>query len=136
MLHDRENRAKTLSQTVLEMQSRRQQRVRELLIHALSEILRREFPVAETGLITVNDVGVANDLHSALVFVSLWGSADQQQTALTLLNQHQKRIQGLLAHAVVLKYTPQLKFVMDESIARGNRVLAILEEIEKPHPPT
>jgi ribosome-binding factor A len=118
------------------MQSRRQQRVRELLIHALSEILRREFPVNETGLITVNDVGVANDLHSALVFVSLLGSADQQQQALALLNQNQKRIQGLLARAVVLKYTPQLKFSMDESITRGNRVLAILEEIEKPHPPT
>lgn len=135
MLLDRENRAETLNDPVFDMQSRRQQRVRELLVHALSEILRREFPVTETGLITVNDVGVANDLHSAVVFVSLLGSADQQQAALALLNQNQKRIQGLLAHAVVLKYTPQLKFVMDESIVRGNRVLAILEEIEKPQPP-
>jgi len=135
VLLDRENRAETLNDPVFDMQSRRQQRVRELLVHALSEILRREFPVTETGLITVNDVGVANDLHSAVVFVSLLGSADQQQAALALLNQNQKRIQGLLAHAVVLKYTPQLKFVMDESIVRGNRVLAILEEIEKPQPP-
>jgi ribosome-binding factor A len=30
-----------------------------------------------------------------------------------------------------LKYTPTLKFVFDDSIVRGNRVLQIIEEIEK-----
>jgi ribosome-binding factor A len=32
---------------------------------------------------------------------------------------------------VVLKYTPTLKFVMDDSVVRGNRVLQIIEELEK-----
>jgi ribosome-binding factor A len=35
---------------------------------------------------------------------------------------------------VVLKYTPTLKFVVDDSIVRGNRVLQILEELEKTTP--
>ena len=38
--------------------------------------------------------------------------------------------ESIVARAVVLKYTPQLRFVLDESISRGNRVLAILDEIE------
>jgi ribosome-binding factor A len=41
------------------------------------------------------------------------------------------RIQDLMSRAVVLKYTPVLKFVFDDSIVRGNRVLQIIEEIEK-----
>jgi ribosome-binding factor A len=33
--------------------------------------------------------------------------------------------------AVVLKYTPQLRFIVDDSIERGNRVLEIIEELDK-----
>ena len=40
-----------------------------------------------------------------------------------------------MARSVVLKYTPVLRFVIDESIVRGNRVMQIIEELEK-HPPT
>jgi ribosome-binding factor A len=35
---------------------------------------------------------------------------------------------------VVLKYTPTLKFVFDDSIVRGNRVLQILDDLEKTTP--
>jgi ribosome-binding factor A len=36
---------------------------------------------------------------------------------------------------VVLKYTPRLRFVLDESIERGNRILKIMEELELETPP-
>ena len=51
------------------MPNLRHMRVRELLKRELNEIFRREFPV-ELGLISVSQVGVSNDLHSATVFVS------------------------------------------------------------------
>jgi ribosome-binding factor A len=51
------------------------------------------------------------------------------------LNDHRARIQSLVAKTVVLKYTPKLKFVVDESVDRGNRVLRIIEELEKTLPP-
>jgi hypothetical protein len=35
---------------------------------------------------------------------------------------------------VVLKYTPTLKFLADDSIVRGNRVLQIIDELEKDLP--
>jgi ribosome-binding factor A len=116
------------------MQNRRHQRVRELLKRELSLILLREFPVSEAGLISVNDVVVAGDLHSATIYVSIVGSQEQQRHGLSLLARHRKRIQGMVGSAVVLKYTPELRFVIDESVARGNRVLRILEEIEKTLP--
>jgi ribosome-binding factor A len=116
------------------MASLRLQRVRELLKRQIGEVIRREFQVSDAGLITVNDVDVAGDLHSALVFVSILGSPDQQKRGFSLLARHRKRIQGLVSRAVVLKYTPTLRFLMDDSIVRGNRVLGILEELEKTMP--
>jgi len=116
------------------MPSLRLQRVRELLKREIGEAIRREFPVSEAGLITVNDVDVSGDLHSAVVFISILGNAMQQKSGFDLLTRHRKRIQGLVGRAVVLKYTPKLQFIMDDSVARGNRVLAIIEELEKATP--
>ena len=116
------------------MPSLRLQRVRELLKREIGEVIRREFPVHEAGLVTVNDVDVAGDLHSAVVFVSILGTADQQKRGLEMLTRNRKRVQGLVARAVVLKYTPTLKFMVDDSVARGNRVLQIIEELEKSDP--
>lgn len=114
--------------------SLRLQRVRELLKRQVGEVIRRELPVSEAGVINVNEVNVSSDLHSATVFVGILGNADQKKRAFTLLQEHRKRIQGLVGKAIVLKYTPQLRFVIDDSIERGNRVLRILDELEKSPP--
>ncbi len=116
------------------MPSLRLQRVRELLKREIGEVIRREFPVSEAGLVTVNDVDVAGDLHSAIVFISILGNSTQQKQGLDLLRRHRKRIQGLVGRAVVLKYTPTLKFLIDDSVVRGNRVLRIIEELEQSEP--
>jgi ribosome-binding factor A len=113
------------------MANLRHERVRELLKREIGEAIRREFHVDEAGLITVNDVDVAGDLKSAVVFISIFGNPTQQKRGIQLLNEHRVRIQGLVARAVVLKFTPTLKFVFDDSIVRGNRVLQIIEELEK-----
>jgi ribosome-binding factor A len=111
--------------------SLRLERVRELLKRELGEIIRRELPVNEAGLISVNDVIVSSDLHSATVFVGIFGSAEKRKRAVEMLDQNRKRIQGLVAQSVILKYTPQLRFVLDDSIERGNRVMQILDELEE-----
>ncbi len=116
------------------MPSLRLQRVRELLKREIGEAIRREFHVSECGLISVNDVDVAGDLKSATVFISILGNPDQQKRGFQMLNDHRVRLQGLMGRAVVLKYTPKLKFAFDDSIVRGNRVLQIIEELEKSRP--
>lgn len=113
----------------------RVERVRELLKRQLGEILRREVQLNDGSMITVTDVDVTNDLQSATVFVGIIGSAGQRKQGMELLQKERKRIQGLVGRAVILKYTPQLRFVLDESISRGNRILEILDEIERSSPP-
>ena len=117
------------------MLSVRVQRVRELLKRQLGEILRREVQLEHGGIITVNDVEVSKDLQMATVYVGIIGNPGQVKKGMEVLQQERKRVQGLLGRAVILKYTPQLRFVLDESISRGNRILDIINEIERSSPP-
>lgn len=114
--------------------SLRHERVRELLKRQIGEVIRREFSMEEVGVVTVNEVGVSSDLHSARVFVGLIGNDEQRKRALGVLHKERKRIQFLVGKEVILKYTPHLQFVADDSVTKGNRVLDILNEIEKEHP--
>lgn len=115
--------------------SLRLERVRELLKREVGEIIRRELPVGEAGLISVNEAHVAADLQHATIYVSILGGADQQKRGTALLQERRWLIQSQLGRSLTMKYTPQLRFVVDDSIARGNRVLQILDELEKPTTP-
>lgn len=117
------------------MPAHRIQRVRELLKREIGDVIRREIPADEAGLVSVNDVDVAGDLRSAIVFISILGGPEQQKRGIVLLEENRGRIQTLVARAVVLKYFPTLKFVLDDSVVRGNRVLQIIEELERADPP-
>lgn len=112
------------------------QRVQELLKREIGEIIRRLLPVSAVGVITVNDVVATGDLKLATVYVGVLGGSDQKKRCLRLLQEHRKQIQSEVGRNVVLRYTPQLRFVVDESIERGNRVLQILEELDPPSSPS
>ncbi len=117
------------------MQGRRHDRVRAVLKRELSLLLQREFLAAQTGLIAVHDVTVSGDLKSATAYLSFVGTVEQRRRGWALVLEHRLRLQSLLGHAVRLKYTPRLRFVQDDTVERGDRVLRLIEEIEKELPP-
>jgi len=113
------------------MPSRRLERVNELLKHEIGEIIRRQFNIADTGLVSVNAVETSGDLRSAKVFISILGKPDQQKLALRMIEEKRVFIQSQIGRTVVLKYTPTLTFLVDDKIEKANRVLQIIDEIER-----
>jgi len=113
------------------MSSYRMRRVSELVKQEISEIIRSDIASGDIGLITVTGCEVASDLKTARVYVSVLGGKEKQAAALALLERQHGHIQHALGRAVVLKYTPHLQFHIDDSLERGDRVLRILDEIEK-----
>lgn len=109
----------------------RLQRVNALLKRELGEIVRRELPVDRVGLISVNVVEVSSDLKHATVRVSMLGTEDQKRRGLDILQEQRVRLQALVGRAVVMKQTPVLKFILDDSIEKGDRVLQIIQELEQ-----
>ncbi len=103
-------------------------RVNEVVKRELSGILAREISF-EGALVTINHVEVTSDLKGAHVFVSVLGS-ESSETVMNKLEEHRPAFQAELARRVTMKFTPHLLFHLDESVARGSRVVEILQQID------
>jgi ribosome-binding factor A len=103
-------------------------RVNEVIKRELSGILTREISF-EGALVSINHVDVSSDLKSAHVFVSVLGS-EKAENVMTRLEEHRVAFQSELARRVTMKFTPHLIFHHDESIARGSRIVEILQQID------
>ncbi|NQU11172.1 30S ribosome-binding factor RbfA [bacterium] len=113
------------------MSQHRLQRVSRLVKQQVGEILQ-SLTLADCGFVTVTDVQVAADLREGRVFVSVIGSADQQQRALARLQHQHGLIQRELAHRIVLKYTPRLTFLLDDTETRAAQIEHLLDELDQP----
>jgi len=109
--------------------SQRLLRVRELLKREIGQVLTRdyEFP----ALVTVNAVDAAPDLRTAKVYIGIIGSPGESVKIVSRLNREHGSIQRQISKRVVLKFTPQLTFELDDSVERGVRTLNLLQEIEE-----
>jgi len=108
--------------------SQRQLRVGELIRHKLAEMLSRgdiHDDVLAAHVITVPEVRVSPDLKLATVYVIPLGSSDTEQV-LEALNRRRKYIRAEVAHAVNLKYAPELRFRGDETFDEASRIDALL----------
>lgn len=108
--------------------SQRQLRVSELVRHALAEILVRgdlRDPVLDGQVITVPEVRISPDLKQADIYVMPLGGVDQQQV-LDALTAGRKRVRGLLAKRLHLKYMPDIRFRLDTRFDESGRIDALL----------
>lgn len=107
-------------------------RVRELLKRELSDVLQRDYSF-DNALVTVNEVDVTPDLRQAHAYLGIISpDARRSEAILAQLNADHGRIQKKVSARVVLKYTPQLHFKLDNSVERGVRIVSIMEGIEIP----
>src|SRR3989337_1808535 len=92
--------------------SQRQLRVGELIRHKLAEMLSRgeiHDDVLASHVITIPEVRIAPDLRLATVYVMPLGGADRD-AVLAALERNKRFIRGELAHAVNLKFAPDVRF--------------------------
>ncbi|NOY75158.1 MAG: 30S ribosome-binding factor RbfA [Kiritimatiellaeota bacterium] len=119
------------------MPNKRMLRVNELLKREIADLLERMDVNHANCLISVCEVDVSPDLRRAKVHVSiLGGDADFQEEVMKHLRRHRVEVQNKMARDIKLKYTPILEFTKDSRIEEGDRVLALLEEIERKNPPS
>jgi ribosome-binding factor A len=117
--HHREN-SSGLSQRAL--------RVGELIRHALAEMLARgdvHDPVLEGHLITIPEVRMTADLRLATVYVMPLGGRDVKEV-LEAFERNKRYLRGEIAHAVNLKFAPELRFRADERFDEAERIEKLL----------
>ena len=101
-------------------------RVNEVLKREISSVLQRDFEWKGL-LVTVNSVEVSQDLKDARVYVGVLGGHEER--VIGRLNGERGSIQGRVMKRVVLKNTPVLRFIGDDSVVRGVDIVNLLDEV-------
>ena len=107
--------------------SQRQLRAGELVRHALVEVMRVEEindPLLAGVSVTVAEVRLSPDLRHATVFVQPLGGGNAPEVV-SALNKHAKFLRGRLGSHIELKFTPDLRFMVDESFEAARKMDAL-----------
>lgn len=110
--------------------SQRQQRVAELIRHALAEVLQRgdiQDPVLGTHVVTVPEVRMSPDLKLATAYVMPLGGMDEAPV-IAALERHRKVLRQEVARRVNLKFAPELRFRRDETFDEAARIDKLLRD--------
>jgi len=110
--------------------SQRQLRVGEEIRHVLAELFvegRLHDPALADLRITVTEVKVSPDLKNATAFVLPFGGGDPEALA-AALNHAAPFLRGEIAHALKLRFAPQIRFAADDSFDRAQRLDELFHE--------
>jgi ribosome-binding factor A len=108
--------------------SQRQQRVAELVRHALAEVLSRgnlQDDVLTRHVITIPEVRMSPDLKLATAYVMPLGGKDED-AVIKALDRNKKVLRQEVARRVNLKFAPDLRFLRDETFDEAARIDALL----------
>lgn len=110
----------------------RTRRIGEQMQRELATLIQQEIQDPRLGMVTVSAVEVSRDLAHAKVFITVLD--DQQQdisASLDVLNRAGGFLRHELGRRMTLRTVPVLRFVYDESMARGNALSQLIDEAVK-----
>ena len=108
-------------------------RINEEVMRSLATLIRQvKDPRLQSAMISVIRCEVTNDLRWCKVYVSVLGEHDPKE-----IKKGLKSASGFLrrelAHSMSLRYTPELVFVLDDSIAYGAHISKVLRDLDIKH---
>ena len=117
------------------MASNRIGRINEEIQRELAEQLRRlkDPRVSQVGMVSVTRVDTTGDLRYAKVYISVLDKT-QEKDVLKGLKSASGFLRRELGRSLQLRYTPELQFIADDSIASGAHILEALRDPEKVKP--
>ena len=107
-------------------------RVNAEVQHELSNIIRNEIKDPRISTLTsVVAVEVSPDLKFAKAYISVLGSDEEKKDTIKGLKSAEGFIRKKLATSINLRNTPQISFVIDESIEYGVNMSKLIDEVNK-----
>jgi ribosome-binding factor A len=82
-------------------------------------------------MISITEVDTSPDLRLAKVYFSVYGDEAEIAAALAHLNRASGFLHRNLKGRLDLRHTPHLEFVLDRSLARGDRIMRLMRTIEE-----
>lgn len=117
--------------------NRRVARVAEMIRREVSQMLLTDIKDDRvgTGMVSVTDVDVSNDLQHAKIFVSIYGTPEARAETMAGLKSATGFVRGELGQRIRLRRTPEVIFLEDQSLERGDRVLSLINRLSQERKP-
>lgn len=110
--------------------SGRMQKVDSLLATELAALFQRDVEFPHGSVVSIIRVETGRDLKHAKVALSVLPEG-QSEAVLKILEEARKDLETALYKRLVMKFTPQLHFVVDHSLVRQAYMESVLDSI--PH---
>ncbi|MGL5540470.1 MAG: 30S ribosome-binding factor RbfA [Erysipelotrichaceae bacterium] len=107
------------------------ERMGTIIQKEVSEIIQFELKDPKVGFVTVTDVRCTADLSIAKVYVSFLGKEERKEAGMKALQRSKGFIRSELAKRLTVRKTPDLVFLHDDALERGNKIENIIQEINK-----
>ena len=105
-------------------------RINGEVLKELSNIIRSEIKDPRINPMTsVVSVEVAPDLKTCKAYISVLGDEQSQKDTITGLKSAEGYIRRELARTVNLRNTPEIKFILDQSIEYGINMYKLIDEV-------
>jgi ribosome-binding factor A len=110
------------------MKAYRLARVAEVIREVASETILFELRDPRVKMVTVTRAEVSADLQHAKVYVSVMGSASQQQLTLRGLQHAAGFIQSKLGDRLKTRFTPVIHFILDQGVKNSIEISRLINE--------
>ena len=118
----------------MKKESRRSQRVSDLVRAEIARLVLLEAHDPELRKVTITEVEMPADLRSARVYFSALGGEEDRERALEALDRASGFLRREVGRRCGLRFAPELHFFADRSIERGARIEEILANVAPPAP--
>ena len=113
------------------MQGVRKKKAESLLKREISGIIMREMKDPRVKFVTVTGVSLTNDLKAAHVYISVMGGEKEKKGTMAGLKSAAGFVRGRIGESVRLRYNPEIRFELDETLDARDRVEKLLRKIEE-----
>ena len=112
--------------------SRKNTRVNTEVLRELSNIIRNEIKDPRIHPMTsVMAVEVAPDLKTCKAYISVLGNQEAQEETMAGLKSAESYVRRQLARNLNLRNTPEIRFLLDQSIEYGVHMSKLIDEVAK-----
>ncbi|MFV0381775.1 MAG: 30S ribosome-binding factor RbfA [Breznakia sp.] len=111
--------------------STKSEKVAGLIQRNITEIISLELKNPNIGFITIVDCIVTNDLSIAKVYVSFLGQTNRKTAGMQALRQSKGFIRSELSKKLSMRKVPELHFILDNTLEKGNKIEKIISDIHK-----
>jgi ribosome-binding factor A len=110
--------------------SHRIDKVESLVKEEISLIFLNKLRDTEIGFVTITNVKMSPDLRIAKVYISVLDRG-KREIVLEKINSFNGFIRSELAHRIKIKFTPELKFYIDDTLDYVEKIEGLIKKIHK-----